>query len=56
MGQRATIMQQRSDAMATMTNAFNTFYAVLTPEQKAIADQSFGRRGRGGMRFGPRAS
>jgi protein CpxP len=55
MGQRATMMQQRSEAMATMTNAFNALYAVLTPAQKAIADQSFGMMGRGGMRFGPRA-
>jgi hypothetical protein len=56
MGQRATMMQQRSEAMATMTNAFNALYTVLTPEQKAVADQSFGMMGRGGMRFGPRAS
>jgi protein CpxP len=56
MAQRATVMQQRSEAMATMTNAFNALYSVLTPEQKAIADQSVGMMGRGGMRFGPRAS
>jgi Spy/CpxP family protein refolding chaperone len=56
MGQRATMMQQRSAAMATMTNAFNALYVVLTPEQKAIADQNFGMTGHSGMRFGPRAS
>jgi Spy/CpxP family protein refolding chaperone len=56
MGQRATMMQQRSAAMTTMTNAFNTLYVVLTPEQKAIADQNFGMVGHGGMRFGPRAN
>jgi hypothetical protein len=55
MAQRATLMQQRSAAMATMANAFNALYAVLTPEQKAIADQGFGMRGGRGMRFGPRA-
>jgi periplasmic protein CpxP/Spy len=55
MAQRSTAMQQRSDAMATMTNAFNALYAVLSPEQKAVADQSFGMMGGRGMRFGPRA-
>jgi len=55
MAQRATMMQERSAAMATMTNAFNALYAVLTPEQKAIADQNFGMMGHRGMRFGPRA-
>ncbi len=55
MAQRTTAMQQRGAAMATMTNAFNALYAVLTPEQKAIADQNFGMMGRRGMRFGPRA-
>ena len=55
MGQRATAMQQRAAAMATMTNAFNALYAVLTPEQKAIADQNVGMMGGRGMRQGPRA-
>ncbi len=55
MGQRATAMQQRSQAMATMTNAFNALYAVLTPEQKTVADQHFGTMGSRAMRFGPRA-
>ena len=55
MAQRTTMMQQRSAAMATMTDAFNALYAVLTPEQKAIADQNFGMMGHRGMRFGPRA-
>jgi hypothetical protein len=41
--------------MATMANAFNALYGVLTSEQKTIADQSVGMmRGRG-MRHGPRA-
>ncbi len=55
MGQRATAMQQRAQAMATMTNAFNALYAVLTPEQKTIADQHFGTMGPRAMRFGGRA-
>ncbi len=55
MTQRATVMQQRAAAIATMTTAFNALYAVLTPEQKAIADQNFGMMGHRGMRFGPRA-
>ncbi len=48
-------MQQRAAGMATMTNAFNALYAVLTPEQKAIADQNVGMMGGRGMRHGPRA-
>jgi hypothetical protein len=55
MGQRATAMQQRAAGMATMTNAFNALYAMLSPEQKAIADQNVGMMGHRGMRFGPRA-
>ena len=55
MGQRATAMQQRAAGMATMTNAFSALYAVLTPEQKAIADQNVGMMGGRGMRHGPRA-
>jgi len=55
MGQRATAMQERAAGMAAMTNAFNALYAVLTPEQKAIADQNVGMMGGRGMRHGPRA-
>ena len=55
MGQRAAAMQQRAAGMATMANAFNALYAVLTPEQKAIADQNVGMMGGRGMRHGPRA-
>ena len=54
-GQRATAMQQRAAGMATMTNAFGALYAVLTPEQKAIADQNVGMMGHRGMGFGRRA-
>jgi Spy/CpxP family protein refolding chaperone len=55
MAQRTAMMQQREAAMVPMTNAFNALYAVLTPEQKAIADQGFGMKGGRGMGFGPRA-
>jgi hypothetical protein len=55
MEQRATAMQQRAAGMATMASAFNALYAVLTPEQKAIADQNAGMMGHRGMRRGPRA-
>lgn len=48
------LMQQRISAMAAMDTAFNALYAVLTPEQKAIADQGFGMMGQHGMRFGRR--
>ena len=36
---------------ATMTDAFGALYAVLTPEQKAIADQNVGMMGRHGAGF-----
>ena len=55
MAQHTAAMQQRAAGMATMTNAFSALYAVLTPEQKAIADQNVGMMGHRGMRFGPRA-
>ena len=56
MAQRTTAMQLRAAGMATMTNAFGALYAVLTPEQKAIADQNVGMMGHRGMGFGRRAS
>ena len=52
MGQHAAAMQQRAAGMATMTNAFGALYAVLTPEQKTIADQNVGMMGRHGRGFG----
>jgi Spy/CpxP family protein refolding chaperone len=55
MAQRTAAMQQRAAGMATMTNAFGSLYAVLTPEQKAIADQYVGLGGHRGMGFGRRA-
>ena len=54
MAQRATAMQQRAAGMATMTNAFGALYAVLTPEQKAIADQNVGMMGQ--PRHAPRSA
>ena len=52
MAQRTTAMQQRAAGMATMTNAFGALYAVLTSEQKAIADQNVGIMGHRGMHYG----
>lgn len=56
MGQRTELMQQHTTAMTTMTDAFDALYAMLTPEQKAIADQQFGMMGPHAMRFGPHTS
>jgi Spy/CpxP family protein refolding chaperone len=56
MAQHTAAMQQRAAAMTAMTAAFNALYAVLTPEQKAIADQNVGMMGHRGMGFARRAS
>ncbi|MBK7472671.1 MAG: Spy/CpxP family protein refolding chaperone [Betaproteobacteria bacterium] len=56
MAQRSAMMQQRSAAMATMSTAFGALYAVLTPAQKAVADQHGGMMSQRGMRHGPRGS
>jgi periplasmic protein CpxP/Spy len=56
MAQHTAAMQQRAAGMATMTNAFNALYAVLTPEQQAIADQNYRMMGPRGRGFGPGAS
>ena len=53
MAQHAVAMQQGADGMAAMTNAFGALYAVLTPEQKAIADQNAGKMGHHGVHSGP---
>jgi hypothetical protein len=55
MAQQTAMMQQRSAAMAARSTAFNALYAALTPEQKTIADKTFGQMGQGGMRFGHHA-
>jgi Spy/CpxP family protein refolding chaperone len=51
---RNQIMKQRQEQMEKTTAAFKDLYAVLTPEQKALADQRVGFRMMGGrgMAFG----
>jgi Spy/CpxP family protein refolding chaperone len=51
---RNQVMKKRQDQMEKMTAAFKDLYAVLSPEQKALADQrvGFGMRGGRGMAFG----
>ncbi|GAB4443185.1 MAG: Spy/CpxP family protein refolding chaperone [Rhodocyclaceae bacterium] len=51
MARRTEMMKSRLAGMEAMTAAFKDLYAVLTPEQKALADQRFGpMRGRPGER------
>jgi periplasmic protein CpxP/Spy len=52
MAQHAVALQQAADGMAATTNAFGALYAVLTPEQKAIADQHVGMMGHHGKHHG----
>ncbi|MGE0099073.1 MAG: Spy/CpxP family protein refolding chaperone [Hydrogenophaga sp.] len=54
MAQRAEFMKQRMVSMESMNAAMKDLYAVLTPEQKALADQRFGGAGTPRMPFGPR--
>jgi len=56
MAQHAVAMQQGADGMAATTNAFGALYAVLTPEQKAIADQNVGMMGHHGKHPGQAAN
>jgi len=56
MALHAQAMQQCATSMAAMTDAFKALYAVLTPEQQAIADQNFGMACHRGMPFGRGAS
>lgn len=54
LAQRTEIMKQRLTEMETSASALKNLYAVLTPEQKAIADRHFGGFGpRAGARYGP---
>ena len=46
MAQMQTMMKERLAAMESVHESFNRLYAVLTPEQKATADKSFGMAGR----------
>lgn len=48
---RNQVMKQRDEQMAKGTNAFKELYAVLSPEQKALADQRMGMMGGRGMAF-----
>jgi Spy/CpxP family protein refolding chaperone len=55
MAVRTAMLQQQAAGQPAVANAFNALYTVLSPEQKAIADQGFGMMRGPGMRFGPRA-
>jgi len=55
MTQRTAAMQQRAVLMTAKSDAFVALYATLSPEQKAIADQSFGQMGGRGKHHGRRA-
>jgi Spy/CpxP family protein refolding chaperone len=48
---RNQMMKKRQEQMEKMTTAFKDLYAVLTPEQKALADQHFGMMGGRGWAF-----
>ena len=50
---RKQIMKKRQEQMEKATTAFKDLYAVLAPEQKALADQhaGFGMMGGRGMAF-----
>jgi Spy/CpxP family protein refolding chaperone len=54
MAQRSEFMKQRVAGMESMNTAMKELYAVLTPEQKAVADKRFGNAGGARMPFGPR--
>jgi Spy/CpxP family protein refolding chaperone len=45
------MMKKRQEQMEKGTAAFKDLYAVLTPEQKALADQRVGMMGGRGMAF-----
>jgi len=48
---RNQIMRKRQEQMENGTAAFKELYAVLTPEQKALADQRVGMMGGRGMAY-----
>ena len=48
---RNQVMKKRQEQMEKGTAAFKDLYAVLTPEQKALADQRMGMMGGRGMAF-----
>ena len=48
---RNQMMKKRQEQMEKTTTAFKDLYAVLTPEQKVLADQHIGMMGGRGMAF-----
>lgn len=54
MSLRIGAMTQRLAAMQAMNKALTDLYAVLTPQQRTIADLLFDQRGMGGQRHGMR--
>jgi hypothetical protein len=48
---RNQIMKKRQEQMEKATAAFKGLYAVLSPEQKVLADQHFGMMGGRGWAF-----
>ena len=48
------IMKKRQEQLEKTSTAFKSLYAVLTPEQKALADQSVGMMGGRGWAFNRR--
>jgi Spy/CpxP family protein refolding chaperone len=55
MAKRTAAMQQQLAGMTRMTETLTALYAVLTPDQKAVADQNLGMMGGGGRPHGRRA-
>lgn len=47
MAKMQSMMQERLTAMSGVHESFNRLYAVLTPEQKTVADQHAAQMGRG---------
>ncbi|MFN4148471.1 MAG: Spy/CpxP family protein refolding chaperone [Rhodocyclaceae bacterium] len=47
LARRESLMEERLAAMKAVHESFNRLYAVLTPEQKLIADRQVARMGKG---------
>jgi len=54
MAQQISSMTQHLAGMQAMNSALTNLYAVLTPEQRSLADQNFGQMGRHGFGRGMR--
>ena len=52
MEQRIAMAKQHLGRMEAQLGALNTFYAVLTPEQKKVFDEQSMRHGKGGRHMG----